>query len=628
VAAFPFFPQYDQDDCGVMALRMVCHYHKRPVSADRIRELCAVPYGALSLLALSRGAEALGLDTVPLGIPASSLREVPGLPLIIHVQDGHYVVLYRVRGSRLYIADPARGRLCLDRDVFLKEWLAGETIHALAFTPREGAFTGMEAPQPHDPEKETFWSGWTIGTWVLATLETITWWLILKWLGTLFGHIAPGDEGIWSALLITLLLAISLIALQAQWRQMIRGLVVARMARSQAAGRERSPESYRSCHLVQALTLPFHHHRLARRLQGPRAMLLSLVLLAFLAGQAPVAGLFALLGGLVFLILHPWRDIRVYTRWVGAADRELMVLQDFIRRGGLAAGAGFYGILFRLPRPRGLWSASLLVILCAMTVWAWWAGLRPDGFLVILLTTCLYFGYLAAWLDGLSALRMSGYRALPPGQQTAGNPAVFSKGEGELRYLWPEGPVADLGVPAGQSLLLLIPAAGEGRNWIKRLAALHADEGGSLSWQGQILDKNNRPEFWSHIVVLGPHGTPEYAEEGPEAFTDHLRHAGILQALLPGEGTEPARPTSLEGAILHALALALDRDPDILLLDDCTHGLMPFRELIVLENLLALRKGRTTVIASSREELIPSVDLFRRLPADSTAQPLMDRYVP
>lgn len=63
-----------------------------------------------------------------IGIPAravkASRRRLSDLqlPLIAHVDDGHWVVLHAVRGDHVVVSDPARGAGRLPRDEFAARW--------------------------------------------------------------------------------------------------------------------------------------------------------------------------------------------------------------------------------------------------------------------------------------------------------------------------------------------------------------------------------------------------------------------------------------------------------------------------------------------------------------------------
>ena len=63
MSVFPFRMQHDAMQCGIACLQMVCEYHGRKMSAAEVEELCPSTAEGVSLLGMSRAAEALGLHT-------------------------------------------------------------------------------------------------------------------------------------------------------------------------------------------------------------------------------------------------------------------------------------------------------------------------------------------------------------------------------------------------------------------------------------------------------------------------------------------------------------------------------------------------------------------------------------
>lgn len=46
------------------------------------------------------------------------------LPCILHWNQNHYVVLYRVKKTRFYIADPGKGLIKYSQEEFEKHWIS------------------------------------------------------------------------------------------------------------------------------------------------------------------------------------------------------------------------------------------------------------------------------------------------------------------------------------------------------------------------------------------------------------------------------------------------------------------------------------------------------------------------
>ena len=121
IRRFPFVPQIDEMDCGAACFAMVCRHFGRAVSLSRIRELCQTASDGTSLKALCAAGNELGLPARALKVSPQHLDQMP-LPAICHWEGNHWVVVYRVDGERVHIADPARTRLAVPRAEFLQKW--------------------------------------------------------------------------------------------------------------------------------------------------------------------------------------------------------------------------------------------------------------------------------------------------------------------------------------------------------------------------------------------------------------------------------------------------------------------------------------------------------------------------
>ena len=72
----PDLKQMDAMDCGPSCLALVTRFLGRPVPVERFRELCGQSRTGVSLLGLSRAAEAVGLRSqgVRLNLPAQGVE--------------------------------------------------------------------------------------------------------------------------------------------------------------------------------------------------------------------------------------------------------------------------------------------------------------------------------------------------------------------------------------------------------------------------------------------------------------------------------------------------------------------------------------------------------------------------
>lgn len=124
---FPFFYQHDGHQCGIACLQMICKWFGRKYSSEDIAELCPATPEGVSLLSISRAAEALGLHTVCGTVAVESLVQIP-LPAILHWNQNHFVVIYSIvtkRKKRVYrIADPKKGLIDYIEEEFTSGWIS------------------------------------------------------------------------------------------------------------------------------------------------------------------------------------------------------------------------------------------------------------------------------------------------------------------------------------------------------------------------------------------------------------------------------------------------------------------------------------------------------------------------
>lgn len=126
--SFPLYTQHDTMDCGPTCLRMVAAFYGRHFSLQYLRENCFISRQGVSMLGISEAAEKLGMHTIGIRIPISQLIEDVPLPCIIHWNQNHFVVLYRIetgkKGILFHVADPAGSKITYTKQEFEKCWLS------------------------------------------------------------------------------------------------------------------------------------------------------------------------------------------------------------------------------------------------------------------------------------------------------------------------------------------------------------------------------------------------------------------------------------------------------------------------------------------------------------------------
>lgn len=125
--SFPFYKQPDVMDCGPTCLRMVAKHYKRSVSLQVLRDKTQIGKEGVSLLGISEAAEGIGFRSQAVKLDFNTLIADAQLPAILHWNQNHFIVLYKVKGSKLFIADPARGLIHYTPSELKKHWVSDKT---------------------------------------------------------------------------------------------------------------------------------------------------------------------------------------------------------------------------------------------------------------------------------------------------------------------------------------------------------------------------------------------------------------------------------------------------------------------------------------------------------------------
>ena len=123
---FPLYRQHDSMLCGITCLQMVCKYYRVYLIPDYLQKLCQEGKEGISLATLKLGAEELGFKCL-CGV-ANSEELSKSLPCILHWNQNHFVVLYKVKkGKVFYIADPGKGLVKFGLEEFKKHWVSTQS---------------------------------------------------------------------------------------------------------------------------------------------------------------------------------------------------------------------------------------------------------------------------------------------------------------------------------------------------------------------------------------------------------------------------------------------------------------------------------------------------------------------
>lgn len=111
-------------DCGPTCLRMIARFYGKQYSIVELRKKSFINREGTSFLGLSEAAEAIGFRTLAIKVPFQKLvSEVP-LPCIVHWNQGHFAVVYKITKNKVKVADPAVGLVTYSFEEFNKQWHA------------------------------------------------------------------------------------------------------------------------------------------------------------------------------------------------------------------------------------------------------------------------------------------------------------------------------------------------------------------------------------------------------------------------------------------------------------------------------------------------------------------------
>ena len=143
---FPHYIQLDYMDCGPTCLRMITKYYGRNYSLQTLRNKAFITREGVSMLGISDAAENIGFRTSGVRINLRQLKENVHLPCILHWNQNHFVVCYKIKNDRFYISDPASGKVVYKESEFTPCWFSTkvngeETGTALLLEPGPEFYT-------------------------------------------------------------------------------------------------------------------------------------------------------------------------------------------------------------------------------------------------------------------------------------------------------------------------------------------------------------------------------------------------------------------------------------------------------------------------------------------------------
>jgi ATP-binding cassette, subfamily B, bacterial len=124
---FPVYKQPDSMDCGPTCLRMIARHYGKNISLQFLRDKTQIGKEGVNLLGISDAAEAIGFRTQALKITYDTLVKDAKLPAIVYWKQNHFVILYKVKANKLFVADPAQGLINFTPNEFKQHWISNKS---------------------------------------------------------------------------------------------------------------------------------------------------------------------------------------------------------------------------------------------------------------------------------------------------------------------------------------------------------------------------------------------------------------------------------------------------------------------------------------------------------------------
>jgi ATP-binding cassette, subfamily B, bacterial len=142
-------------DCGPTCLRMVAKHYGKDIPQQYFREKTQIGKDGVNLLGISEAAETVNFRTQCVKLDYTSLVRDAKLPAILHWNQNHFVVLYKVKGRELFIADPAKGLMKYSPLEFKSHWISDKDEEGVALVLEPSpAFYATDVPEGTEEKKE------------------------------------------------------------------------------------------------------------------------------------------------------------------------------------------------------------------------------------------------------------------------------------------------------------------------------------------------------------------------------------------------------------------------------------------------------------------------------------------
>ena len=150
-----FTRQFDQMDCGPACVRMIARHYGREYPLSYLRSLSHLSREGVSVAGIREALEVIGIESASYEMTLEQLHDKCPLPAILHWEQNHFVVLYRIKWSRLKktwlysVANPAFGKHTFAEKNFNTYWLNSNKGVVIAVNPTKAFYEKSSVKEKH-----------------------------------------------------------------------------------------------------------------------------------------------------------------------------------------------------------------------------------------------------------------------------------------------------------------------------------------------------------------------------------------------------------------------------------------------------------------------------------------------
>jgi len=103
---------------------MIAKHYGKSYSLQTLRERSYISREGVSLLGISDAAESIGFRTRGVKLTWNQLVKEVNLPCIAHWKQRHFIVIFKIKKDKVFVADPAHGIIKYTKKEFLDKWIS------------------------------------------------------------------------------------------------------------------------------------------------------------------------------------------------------------------------------------------------------------------------------------------------------------------------------------------------------------------------------------------------------------------------------------------------------------------------------------------------------------------------